>query len=137
MNLPAALKAHLCQSGPSLVFRIVAMYSDRMGVITSFLPFLVLFAALIRLQRGTAPAGTRRVPGGPRVAVATGALGFASTLAALGLAVIPSPGTPHPSLAILKVVGASMALIAAGAWIFAARRNEAVAPRDRIAGAGG
>jgi maltose O-acetyltransferase len=36
MNLPAALKAHLCQRGPSLGFRTVAMYSDRMGVITSF-----------------------------------------------------------------------------------------------------
>lgn len=128
----AALFAVLGQAGTSVRGAYEVLVS--MGVITYFLPFLVLFAALIRLQRQPAAGGTRHVPGGVRGAFVLGALGFASTLVALVLALIPSPGTPHPTAAVLKVVGANAVLIAAGAWVFGASRRRAGASRNRAIG---
>ncbi len=130
----AAAIALLSQAGTTVRGAYDALLS--MGVITYFLPFLVMFAALIRLQREPPAAGTIRVPGGARAAIAVGALGFASTSVALVLAVVPSPEAGNPVLAVLKVIGASAALAIVGWWIYAAgtrRRAAALAPHAGIA----
>ena len=129
----AAAIALLSQAGTTVRGAYDALLS--MGVITYFLPFLVMFAALIRLQREPAAAGTIRVPGGAGAAIAIGALGFASTSVALVLAVVPSPEAGNPVLAVLKVVGASAALTIAGWWIYAAgtrRRAATLAARAGV-----
>jgi amino acid transporter len=130
-----ALFAVLGQAGTTVRGAYDALVS--MGVITYFLPFLVLFAALIRLQREPAPAGTIRVPGGVPMARALGVLGFASTAAAMVLAVIPPPDAGRPVLAVIKVVGASAVLVAVGAWLYASgsRRRRAADLQPRASAA--
>ena len=112
----AALFALLGQAGSTVRGAYDALVS--MGVITYFLPFLMMFAALIRLQREPAGPEVFRVPGGRPVAIAIAALGMVTTAAALALAVIPPHGEARPGLAVLKVVGSSLALVAAGAWLY-------------------
>ncbi len=89
-----------------------------MGVLSYFVPYLFLFAAMIRLQnRSTAP-GVRRVPGGKPVAIALAALGLASTAFTIVLSAIPAADEPNKPLAIAKVVGGTIVLIGAGVGVF-------------------
>lgn len=94
-----------------------------MSVITYFIPFLFIFAALIRVQRHAAAAHVMRVPGGPRVAIALGAIGFTTTSISIVLACVPSAAEPNPALAVVKTVGLSLALTAAGAIVYALGRR--------------
>jgi glutamate:GABA antiporter len=89
-----------------------------MGVISYFIPFLYMFAALARLQREPAGPGVLRVPGGPIVAKLLAALGFVVTAAAIVLACVPADDDPHKLLAVIKIVGGSLVLVAAGAVIY-------------------
>ena len=58
-------------------------------VIATFLPYLFMFAALIRLQREPTDAGVVRIPGGKPVATAVGVLGFIATVLVVIGSVIP------------------------------------------------
>jgi amino acid transporter len=89
-----------------------------MGVITYFLPYLVMFAALIRLQREPAGPEVWRVPGGSAMAVAMGLLGFSTTAISIVLACLPPTDARDPTLAVLKVVGSSLALVVLGVWLY-------------------
>jgi amino acid transporter len=117
-SLGAAAFAVLGSAGVGAAAAYDALVS--MGVIAYFIPFLLLFAALVRLQREPAGPGVIRVPGGRPVAIALGTLGFATTAAAMALAVMPSPGTERPGLAVAKVVGASAVLLGLGVWLYRA-----------------
>jgi glutamate:GABA antiporter len=96
-----------------------------MGVITYFIPYLYLFAAMIRLQRE--PAGTEviRVPGGTVVAKLIAVVGFLTTVLTIGLSLIPQPDEPNKPLAVFKVVGGCGALLLIGAWIYWAGKRKA------------
>ena len=85
-----------------------------MGVITYFIPYLFLFAAMLRLQREPAGPEVIRVPGGKPVAVALAMLGFATTVVTIILALIPPPDEVNKALAVAKVVGLTGLLVAAG-----------------------
>ena len=76
-----------------------------MGVITYFIPYLYLFAAMIKLQREPAGPDVIRVPGGNKVALVVAALGFGTTLLTIGLSLIPQPDEPNKLLAVFKIVG--------------------------------
>src|SRR5206468_672365 len=85
-----------------------------MGIIAYFIPFLFLFAALIRLQREPAGPDVIRVPGGPRVAAALAVVGFVTTAVSIVLACIPGADEPDKMLAVEKIVGSSLLLVAIG-----------------------
>jgi glutamate:GABA antiporter len=89
-----------------------------MGIITYFIPYLFVFASLIRLEREPASAGVMRIPGGRPAAIALGALGLATTLVTIICAVIPAEEEPHKILAVLKVAGLTGLLLAAGVFVF-------------------
>ena len=95
-----------------------------MGVITYFVPYLVLFAAYARIE------GPYRTPGGRPAVLALAALGALTTLTALVLAALPTADAPNKELAVLKVVGGSAVLAVIGAWIYArgAARSAREAP---------
>jgi amino acid transporter len=93
-----------------------------MSIIAYFIPYLFMFASLIRVQRTPAPPGTIRVPGGAPVAVLVGAVGFASTALSIVLACVPPPDEPNKPLAVTKVVGLSALLVAIGVGVYAAGR---------------
>jgi amino acid transporter len=94
-----------------------------MGIISYFIPFLFMFAALVRVQRLPAATGVARVPGGPRVAVLLGVLGFVTTAVSIVLATIPAADDPHPALAVVKIVGLSLVMCAAGVGVYVANRR--------------
>ena len=85
-----------------------------MSVITYFLPYLFLFASMIRLQREPASPDARRVPGGKPVAMLLGSLGFISTSVTIVLSVFPGEDEPHKVMAVAKVVGGTAVMIGVG-----------------------
>ena len=98
-----------------------------LSIITTFVPFLFIFAALVRVQRMPAAAGVMRVPGGPAAARAVGVLGFLTTTASIVLACVPPADEPNPALAVAKIVGLSAATAAVGAIVYATGRARAAA----------
>ncbi len=89
-----------------------------MSIITNFIPFLFMFAAMFRLQAEPAGPEVIRVPGGPAVARVLAALGFLVSLAAIVLACVPADEEANKVLAVVKVVGSSASLVAIGAMIY-------------------
>src|SRR3954453_11358158 len=96
-----------------------------MSIITYFIPFLYMFAAMIRLQGEPVGPDVIRAPGGRAVAVGVAAIGFVTTAAAIVLACIPAADEPNKVLAVAKIVGLSAVLIAAGAIVYLAGKRRA------------
>jgi amino acid transporter len=85
-----------------------------MAIILYFLPYLFLFASMIRLQRQPAGPEVRRVPGGKPVAIALATVGLVSTSLTIFLSVFPAGDEPHKGMAVLKVVGGTAIMIGIG-----------------------
>jgi amino acid transporter len=96
-----------------------------MGIIAYFLPYMFLFAAMIRLQGQPADPEVRRVPGGKPVAIALASVGLASTALTIVLSAIPASDDPNKPLAVLKVVGGTVVLVGAGLLVFLVERRKA------------
>jgi amino acid transporter len=96
-----------------------------MGVITYFIPYLYLFAAMIRLQREPAGPDVIRVPGGKVMAKVVATLGFVTTAATIALSLIPQPDEPNKPLALLKILGGCGALLLVGVWLYVAGKRRA------------
>jgi amino acid transporter len=111
----AAVVAVLGQAGASVKGAYDVLVA--MGVITYFVPYLVLFAAYAKTT------GDLRTPGGRPVALVLAGLGAATTAIALALAAVPPPDAPDKALALAKVVGGSALLAVIGAVLFARRRR--------------
>jgi amino acid transporter len=114
----------LGQAGTSVHGAYDALVS--MGIIAYFIPFLFMFAAMIKLQSEPAPPDSMRVPGGRGVAIALATLGFLTTAVSIVLACIPADDEPNKVLAVVKVVGSSLALVAAGIVVYMAGRKRAL-----------
>jgi amino acid transporter len=119
----SALFVVLGQAGTSVRGAYDVLVS--MSVITNFIPFLFMFAALIRVQREPAAPGVIRIPGGSPVATGLGALGFLTTTVAIVLACVPAADDPNPTLAVVKVIGLSVVMILTGVGVYAAGRKGA------------
>ena len=96
-----------------------------MGVITYFIPYLYLFAAMIRLQREPAGTDVIRVPGGKVMAKLVAMLGFVTTAVTIALSLIPQPDEPNKALALLKILGGCGALLLVGVWLYVAGKRRA------------
>jgi glutamate:GABA antiporter len=119
-----ALFIFLGQVGTSVKGAYDVMVS--MGVITYFIPFLYLFAAMYKLQREPAAPGIIRVPGGKPVARIVAIVGFLTTTATIAISVLPPPDEPNKPLAVFKIVGLSALLVLMGVAIFYGPRMRAV-----------
>jgi amino acid transporter len=110
-----------------------------MSVITYFIPYLFLFASMIAVQKHPAGPEVIRVPGGKAVAVSLAILGLATTSITICLSLLPSDDEPNKPLAVIKVVGMTIFLLAAGVVNYAvgkrrqARNLAAHAPLDNLA----
>lgn len=93
-----------------------------MALITLFIPYLLLFAALIRLVRRGAITHLP-LPGGGPIAIALAVIGFASTALTILLSLLPSPGDPRPWLAVAKILLSTFAVLVAGLAVFALGRR--------------
>ncbi|HEX4426196.1 MAG TPA: APC family permease [Terriglobales bacterium] len=114
----------LGQAGTSIKGAYDVMVS--MGVITYFIPYLYLFAAMYKLQNETAGPDVIRVPGGSPVARLVAIVGFLTTIMTIVLSLIPQPDEPNKLLAVIKIVGGSGLMVLIGAWIYIAGRRRAV-----------
>ena len=95
-----------------------------MAIICYFLPYLFLFAAMIRLQGEPAGPEVRRVPGGKPVAIALASIGLASTTLTIFLSVFPGDDEPHKVMAVVKVVGGTAVMVGAGIILFLIGRHK-------------
>ena len=89
-----------------------------MAIISYFIPYLFMFASMIRLQAEPAGPEVIRVPGGRPVAVGLAALGFVTTVISIGLALVPAEDEPNKILAVTKIAGLTLLLVAAGAIVY-------------------
>jgi amino acid transporter len=89
-----------------------------MAIISYFIPYLFMFASMIRLQREPAGPEVIRVPGGRPVAVLLATLGLAVTMVSIALALIPAEDEPHKLLAVAKVGGLTIVLLVGGAFVY-------------------
>jgi len=98
------------------------------GVITYLVPYLFVFAALVRVQGEPTGADVILVPGGKPAAISIAIVGFCTTMFAILLSLIPSPAEPHKILVTVKVLGAASVLIGLGMvvyWVGKSRRRPA------------
>jgi hypothetical protein len=73
---------------------------------------------MITLQKEPAGPEVMRVPGGRPAAIALASLGFFVTAVSIVLACVPPDDEPDKMLAVIKVVGSSVVLVAVGAVIY-------------------
>jgi glutamate:GABA antiporter len=85
-----------------------------MSIITYFIPYLFLFASMIAVQKYPAGPEVIRVPGGKIVAIGLAIMGLTTTGITICLSVLPSDDEPNKTLAIVKVVGMTIVLLAVG-----------------------
>ena len=112
----AAVFVVLGQAGTTVRGAYDALLS--MAIIGQFIPYLFMFAAMIVLQREPVGPGVIRTPGGAPVARLLGAVGFLVSVAAIVLSCVPSDDEPNKTLAVIKIVGGSVVLMATGAIIY-------------------
>jgi amino acid transporter len=120
----AAIFIFLGQAGTTVKGAYDVLVS--MAIISYFIPYLFMFASMIRLQAEPRNAFVFQVPGGRPVATGLAGLGFAITLVSIGLALIPAADEPNKILAVLKVAGLTLALLAGGTivYVLGKRRKE-------------
>ena len=117
----AALFIFLGQAGTSVKGAYDVLVS--MAIIGYFIPYLFMFASMIKLQSEPAGPGVMRVPGGRPVATLLGAMGFSVTAAAIVLALIPAADEPDKVLAVTKVAGLTALLFLGGAAVYLRGRD--------------
>ncbi|MGA8108450.1 MAG: APC family permease [Acidobacteriaceae bacterium] len=115
-GLAGMLMAALGQAGTTVRGAYDVMVS--MTIVTTFLPFLAVFAAMAKAQSRPAGSEVMRVPGGKPVALALAAVGFVSTVATIVLAVFPAEEETHKAVAVAKVLGSTLVLVGAGVTVF-------------------
>ncbi|HEY1810287.1 MAG TPA: APC family permease [Acidobacteriaceae bacterium] len=115
-GLAGMLVAILGQAGTTVRGAYDVLVS--MAIITNFIPFLLLFAAMARAQNKAAGPAVQRVPGGRPAALALAAVGFVTTLIAIVLSVIPASEEPNKPLAVAKVLVSTAVLIGGGTLLF-------------------
>jgi glutamate:GABA antiporter len=121
----AALCIFLGQAGTSVRGAYDVLVS--MSIITYFIPFLFMFAAMIKLQGERPGPEVMRVPGGRRVAAALASIGFATTALSIALACIPPEDEPNKMLAFSKIAGSSIGMVAAGVAVYVMGRRKHLA----------
>jgi amino acid transporter len=112
----AAVVIFAGQAGTSVAGAYNVLVS--MSVIAFFIPYLLMFAAMIKLQREPAGPEVIRVPGGRPVAIVLATIGFATTAISIGLAMLPADDEPNKPLAVIKIVGLTAAMILLGVALY-------------------
>jgi amino acid transporter len=117
--IAAAVFVLLGQAGTSVKGAYDVLVS--MTVISTFIPYLFLFASMVRLasRADDAEPGFFRVPGGPLLAAAFAILGFTTTFACIVLSLVPPADEPDKPLAVLKIVGLTLLLLGLGVAAYA------------------
>jgi amino acid transporter len=89
-----------------------------MSLIAYFIPYLFVFASMIRLQSRPWPSGVLRLPGGKWVAIPLACVGFVSTFAAIILSMFPAEDEPNPTRALFKILAMTLVLLVSGIAVY-------------------
>ena len=89
-----------------------------MGVITYFIPYLFLFASMIRLQSRPSSPRAIRLPGGKWTAIPLACIGLVSTTCTIILSLFPAEDDVNPTATIFKVLIMTLLLLGAGVAIY-------------------
>jgi amino acid transporter len=98
-----------------------------MTFLVTFVPFVFVFAAAIKLQGAPAAPGGFRVPGGRFTVTAMALVGLLTTVVSMFLTLLPPPDDPAGLLTVGKVGGLTLVLLLAGAGLFVRGRTRAAA----------
>ena len=107
------------------------------GVITYFIPYLFLFAAMLKLQREPAGPDVIRVPGGKPVAKVVACVGFFTATVTILLSLLPPADEPNKALAVAKILGSTGLLLIVGVALYVAGKRRAVRSQAYIQGTAG
>ncbi len=119
----AAVFVFLGQAGTSVRGAYEVLLS--MTIIAYFIPYVMVFAALIKLQREPAGPDVTRVPGGKPVAIFVGCVGMITSIFTIIFSAFPAPDEVQKGFALTKVLGLMFLMLAAGALIFALGKRNA------------
>jgi amino acid transporter len=89
-----------------------------MSIVTYFIPYLLLFVSVIRIQSRPFPENAFRLPGGSGTAISLAGVGVVSTSATIVLSLFPSADEPHPVVAFSKIVVMTVVVLVAGAAVY-------------------
>jgi amino acid transporter len=89
-----------------------------MMVVTSMLPFMLLFGAAIKLSSGPPVKGESRMWGGRPMLILVALTGLLATAGSIVVAFVPPPEEEHPAMAVLKVAGMTAILLLLGASLY-------------------
>jgi len=92
-----------------------------MGVITYFIPYALMFAALLKAQGEPLPPGARRGPGGVIAAITMACLGLVTIAVSIFLALFPPGGG---SAATIKVIAATVLVVGLGTGLYVRARGK-------------
>src|SRR5271154_1230879 len=109
-GLAGMLFGLLSQAGTSVKGAYDMLVS--MGVITYFIPYLFLFASMIRLHGRPSAPDAIRLPGGKPFAFALAGIGFFSTTVAIMLSLFPAEDEHNPVAAFCKLIVLTFVLLA-------------------------
>jgi amino acid transporter len=115
-GLAGILFGLLSQAGTSVRGTYELMVS--MSLIAYFIPYLFVFASMIRLQSRPYLPGAIRLPGGKRFAIPLACVGFFSTSAAIILAMFPAEDERNPKTALFKLIAMTLVLLFAGVAVY-------------------
>ena len=96
-----------------------------MGIIAAFLPFALVFLAVIRLQGQPPGVKVTRLPGGRFTSILFASIGLATTVAGLVLAAFPAADEPNKLLAVIKILGLTAVLLGSGTLVYVNGRRAA------------
>ena len=122
-GIGAALFTVMSQAGTGVKGAYDALVS--MTVIAYFIPLLLMFGAMIVLQKEPAGPGMMRTPGGRPVAILMGALGALTTGISMVFAALPPSDAKNPALAVGKVILGTVVVLVVGTGLFLRGRKRA------------
>ncbi len=106
----------LAQAGSTVAGAYQILIS--MSIISYFMPYLFTFVAVLRVQRLPAAPNVIRPPGGRATATVLASVGLVVTFASMLLACVPDAAEPNKALAVIKVVGSMVLLVAIGQVVY-------------------
>ena len=99
-----------------------------MGIITVFIPYLFLFASMIRVQSRPASPRAILLPGGKWTAIPLAIIGLISTTGTIIMSLFPAEDDTHPVATVLKIAIMTVVLMVAGAGIYRYSQRSSRAP---------
>ena len=96
-----------------------------MTIITTFVPYLFMFAAMIRLQLEPVEPGVLRITGGKPVAITLAVVGFVTTCAVILGSMVPDASEPNKAFAVAKILLLNAILFGGGMLLYRVGRRRA------------